>query len=331
VYRQYDHDVRHGTVLRPGAADAAIVRVLAPGSGSLPPRAKAVAITAGCQSRHVYLAPYEGTRLVIAEAHANLVAVGATPLAVTDCLNFGNPERPEIMWQLAESIRGMADALRELDVPVVSGNVSLYNETDGKAIKPTPMIAMVGLLEDAGRHATMSFRQVGDIVAVVGDVAGDLAGSSYLEYVHGLVSGVPARLDVARHRPVFDAVLALVQGGHLASAHDISDGGLAVAVAECAVTAERPLGVSIDLPAHHEARADEVLFGEAPARFVISFASTAIDAVQAVCAAHGAPLHVVGSVGGPNIDIRINGQPRILLAPALAHAAWTQGFQVALG
>jgi phosphoribosylformylglycinamidine synthase len=331
VYRQYDHDVRHGTVLRPGAADAAIVRVLAPGSGALPAWAKGVAITAGCQSRHVYLAPYQGTRLVIAEAYANLVAVGATPLAVTDCLNFGNPEKPEIMWQLAESIRGMADALRDLGIPVVSGNVSLYNETDGKAIKPTPMIAMVGLLEDASRHATMSFRQVGDIVAVVGAVGGDIAGSSYLEYVHGLVSGVPAPLDVARHRPVFDAVLALVQAGHLASAHDISDGGLAVAVAECAVTAQRPLGVSIDLPAHHEARTDDVLFGEAPARFVISFASTEIEAVQAICAAHGAPLHVVGSVGGPNIDIRINGQPRILLAPNLAHAAWTQGFQIALG
>jgi phosphoribosylformylglycinamidine synthase II len=335
VYRQYDHDVRHGTVLRPGAADAAIVRVLVPTPRSAgdaqPARAKGVAITAGCQSRYVYLAPYEGTRLVIAEAYANLVAVGATPLAVTDCLNFGNPERPEIMWQLAESIRGMADALRALEVPVVSGNVSLYNETDGKAIKPTPMIAMVGLLEDAAQHATMSFRRAGDLVAVVGDLAGDLAGSSYLDHIHGQVSGVPARLDIDRHRPVFDAVLALVQAGHLASAHDISDGGLAVAVAECAVTASRPLGLSIDLPAHIDTRADEVLFGEAPARFVISFDPTAIDAVQAICAARGAPLHVVGQVGGLDIDIRINGQPRILLATRLAHAAWTQGFQAALG
>ena len=335
VYRQYDHDVRHGTVLRPGAADAAIVRVLAPGSGPLPARVKGVAITAGCQSRHVYLAPYEGTRLVIAEAYANLVAVGATPLAVTDCLNFGNPEKPEIMWQLAESIRGMADALRALEVPVVSGNVSLYNETDGKAIKPTPMIAMVGLLEDASRHATMSFRQAGDVVAVVGDIdgeyGGDIAGSSYLEYVHGQVSGVPARLDVARHRPVFDAVRALVEAGHLASAHDISDGGLAVAVAECAVTARRPLGLRIDLPAHHGSRADAVLFGEAPARFVISFAATETETIQAICAERGAPLHVVGSVGGPSIDIRINGQQRIRLAPGLAHTAWTQGFHAALG
>jgi phosphoribosylformylglycinamidine synthase II len=335
VYRQYDHDVRHGTVLRPGAADSAIVRVLPPGSGALPARAKGVAITAGCQSRYVYLAPYEGTRLVIAEAYANLVAVGATPLAVTDCLNFGNPERPEIMWQLAESIRGMADALRALDVPVVSGNVSLYNETDGKAIKPTPMIAMVGLLEDASRHAAMSFRHAGDLVAVVGHIdderGGSIAGSSYLEHVHGQVSGVPVPLEIARHRPVFDAVLALVQAGHLASAHDVSDGGLAVAVAECAVTASRPLGVSIDLPAHHDSRADAVLFGEAPARFVISFASTEIEAVQNICAAHGAPLHVVGSVGGLTIDIRINGQPRILLAPDQAHEAWTKGFQAALG
>ncbi len=336
VYRQYDHDVRHGTVLRPGAADAAVVRVLPSGPEAaaerkLPARTKGVAITAGCQSRHVYLAPYEGTRLVIAEAYANLVAVGATPLAVTDCLNFGNPEKPEIMWQLAESIRGMGDALRALEVPVVSGNVSLYNETDGKAIKPTPMIAMVGLLDDAARHATMSFQRPGDLVAVVGDVAGDIAGSSYLDHVHGRVSGVPAPLDIARHRPVFDAILAMIQAGHLASAHDISDGGLAVAVAESAITASRALGVNIDLPALKDVRDDAILFGEAPARFVISFAATARDAIAAICTAHGAPLAVVGAVGGATIEIGIGGKSRIVIPTDRAHTAWTQGFQTALG
>jgi phosphoribosylformylglycinamidine synthase II len=339
VYRQYDHDVRHGTVVRPGAADAAVVRVLpsaAPASvepvdRALPARTKGVAITAGCQSRHVYLAPFEGTRLVIAEAYANLVAVGATPLAVTDCLNFGNPEKPEIMWQLAESIRGMGDALRALDVPVVSGNVSLYNETDGKAIKPTPMIAMVGLLDDAARHATMSFQRPGDLVAVVGDIAGDIAGSSYLDYVHGRVSGVPAPLDVARHKPVFDAVLAMIQAGHLASAHDISDGGLAVAVAESAITAGRGLGVNVDLPAQEGVRDDAILFGEAPARFVVSFAAAQRDAIVALCAAHGAPLAVVGAGGGATIEIGIGGKSRVVVPTERAHTAWTQGFQAALG
>jgi phosphoribosylformylglycinamidine synthase len=335
VYRQYDHDVRHGTVVRPGAADAAVIRVLpptAPGADrALPARAKGVAITAGCQSRHVYLAPYEGTRLVIAEAYANLVAVGATPLAVTDCLNFGNPEKPEIMWQLAESIRGMGDALRAFGVPVVSGNVSLYNETDGKAIKPTPMIAMVGLLDDAARHATMAFQRPGDLVAVVGDVAGDVAGSSYLDHVHGRVSGVPAPLDVARHMPVFDAVLAMIQAGHLASAHDVSDGGLAVAVAESVITASRPLGVNIDLPAQQGVRDDAILFGEAPARFVISFAATQREAVAAICAARGAPLAVVGAVGGTTIEIGIGGKSRIVIPTERAHTAWIQGFQAALG
>jgi phosphoribosylformylglycinamidine synthase len=281
VWRQYDHNVRHGTVVRPGAAGAGVVRVLVPGSD----RAKGVAITAGCLQRMVYLAPYEGSRLCVAEAYANLVSVGATPLAVTDCLNFGNPEKPEIMWQFAESVRGLGDACRELETPIVSGNVSLYNETDGQAVKPTPMIAMVGLLADAARTAAAGFRRAGDLVAVISPagagLGGSLAGSEYLARLHGLVAGVPAPLDAARARPVFDAVRALVEAGLVSSATDGSDGGLLTCLAECAVSGPSgPVGIDVRLPRRAGDRVDELLFGEAPARFVVSYPQERADQVE---------------------------------------------------
>src|SRR6185503_803546 len=273
-----DHNVRHGTVVRPGAAGAGVVRVLIPGTD----RAKGVAITAGCLQRMVYLAPYEGSRLCVAEAYANLVAVGATPLAVTDCLNFGNPEKPDIMWQFAESVRGLGDACRELGTPVVSGNVSLYNETDGQAIKPTPMIAMVGLIADVSRTTSAGFRRAGDLVAVLSPagagLAGSLAGSEYLARVHGLVSGTPAPLDARRAQPVFDAVRALVEAGLLSSAQDVSDGGLVTCLAECAVSGPGgPLGIDVRLPRGARDRVDDLLFGEAPARFVVSYPQERAD------------------------------------------------------
>ncbi|WP_428269616.1 phosphoribosylformylglycinamidine synthase subunit PurL [Haliangium sp.] len=342
VYEQYDHNVRHGTVIRPGAADAGMVRVFAPPDESGHRRAKGVAISAGCSSRQVYLAPHEGTELVVAEAYANLVAVGATPLAVTNCLNFGNPEKPEIMWQFAESIRGLGDALRALEVPVVSGNVSLYNETDGKAIKPTPMLAMVGLLDDVERHVTMGFCEAGHLVAVVGDISGDIGGdiggSTYLAHIHGREAGRPAPLDIDRHRPVFDAVLAMIRGGHLASAHDVSDGGLAVAVAESAIAGERPLGVRVELPASSgeggggsadglSQRADGLLFGEAPARFVVSLPEQARAEVERIAAEQGASLAILGRTGGDEIAF-VRGTETLLSVPvADADAAWRDGFR----
>lgn len=328
VYRQYDHNVRHGTVIRPGAADAGVVRVLGPADSSGAQRQKGVAISAGCTSRYVYLAPYEGTKLVVAEAFANLVAVGATPLAVTNCLNFGNPEKPEIMWQLAESVRGLGDACRELRTPVISGNVSLYNETDGKAIKPTPMIAMVGLLDDVSRHATMDFKAPGHLVAVIGEIGGSLAGSEYLERLGGQVAGVPARFEADRHRPVLEAVLAMIQGGFLASAHDISDGGLAVALAESAISGPEPMGVSVELGDDGSGgRADEILFGEAPTRFVVSFAEQHRGRLTALAAEHGAPFAVIGSTGGDLITLRV-GAASATSSVRDAHAAWSQGFRV---
>jgi phosphoribosylformylglycinamidine synthase subunit PurL len=339
VWRQYDHNVRHGTVVRPGAAGAGVVRVLIPGTD----RAKGVAITAGCLQRMVYLAPYEGSRLCVAEAYANLVAVGATPLAVTDCLNFGSPEKPEIMWQFAESVRGLGDACRELATPIVSGNVSLYNETDGQAIKPTPMIAMVGLIADVTRTATAGFRRAGDLIAVLSptgaSLAGSLAGSEYLDRAHGLVAGVPAPLDALRARPVFDAVRALVEGGLLSSAQDVSDGGLATCLAECAVSGPGgPLGIDVRLPRSARDRVDELVFGEAPARFVVSYPDERADQVERLARAKGALVTAIGRVGGDRLRITLEGDGAVLARRQPIEIelerlvrAWRDGLRLALG
>jgi phosphoribosylformylglycinamidine synthase len=308
-----------------------------------------VAITAGCLQRMVYLAPYEGSRLSIAEAYANLVAVGATPLAVTDCLNFGNPEKPEIMWQFAESVRGLGDACRELATPIVSGNVSLYNETDGQAIKPTPMIAMVGLLADAARTATAGFRRAGDLIAVVSPagagLGGSLAGSEYLARVHGIVAGVPAPLDVARARLVFDAVRELVEAGLVSSAQDVSDGGLLTCLAECALlgrsgTGDRdgPLGIDVRLPRRAGDRIDDLLFGEAPARFVVSYAHERADEVERLARQRGALFTPIGRVAGDRLRVQLEGDGAVLARGQAIEVeldrlvrAWRDGLKVALG
>jgi phosphoribosylformylglycinamidine synthase subunit PurL len=327
VYRQYDHNVRHGTVLRPGQGDAGVVRVLAPGG-----REKGLGVSVGCQSRLVYLDPYEGAKLAVAEAYANLAAVGAEPLAITDCLNFGSPENPEIMWQLAEAIRGLGDACRELGTPVVSGNVSLYNETDGVAIKPTPMVAMVGLLDDVRHHAGSAFPEAGLEVAVVGELAGSLAGSEYQERRLGRPSGVIARFDAARDKPVMDGVRQLIAEGLVTVAHDVSEGGLAVCVAECAMGGEQPVGVALDLPEAGPTDA-HLLFGEAPARFVIAYPKGRRDQVAAKCERLGARLTPVGETGGDRVRVIVGGDERrgfdVPVADALG--AWRGGLSAITG
>jgi len=242
----------------------------------------------------------------VAEAYANLTAVGAEPLALTNCLNFGNPEKPEIMWQFVESIRGLGDACRQLGTPVVSGNVSLYNETDGQAIKPTPMVAMVGLLDDCRLHGTMAFIGEGLDVAVIGPVAGRLAGSAYIERFARL-SGAPAALDEGEFLATCGAVRELIRAGRVSAVHDISDGGLAVAVAECAVSGD--VGVAVEIsadlargPGGGAASAEEVMFGEAPGRFVVAYRREDADAVAEVVCRHGAAITGIGRTTGGGDD-----------------------------
>ena len=293
VYRQYDHMVRIGTAIRPGQGDAAVVRFTGQRDGG-------VAVSVGCNSRWCYLDPRLGAAHAVAETARNVSCVGGEPLAVTDCLNFGNPERPEIMWQFEQACLGIAEACAALQTPVVSGNVSLYNETEGKAVLPTPMIGMVGLMDDCAKNAGSCFMAAGDRVAVVGGLGqGHLGGSEYLKTVHGRVAGVPPPLDFARERAVQKAVRDCVRAGLLKSAHDCSDGGLAVTLAEMCFG--RDLGCRVALKS--QLRPDALLFGEDASRIVVSFAPADREAVEAICKAAGAPLEDIGQVGGPTLIV----------------------------
>ncbi|HTO96768.1 MAG TPA: phosphoribosylformylglycinamidine synthase subunit PurL [Myxococcales bacterium] len=293
VYRQYDHMVRIGTAMRPGQGDAAIVRFTGQREGG-------VALSVGCNSRWCWLDPRLGAAHAVAETARNVSCVGGEPLAVTDCLNFGNPERPEIMWQFEQACLGIADACTALETPVVSGNVSLYNETEGKAVFPTPMIGMVGLMDDCGRNAGGGFAAAGDLVAVVGGLGnGHLGGSEYLKAVHGKVAGLPPPLDLAREKAVQAAVRKAVRAGVLKAAHDCSDGGLAVALAEMCFS--RDLGCRVTLES--SLRPDALLFGEDAGRVVISYAPDKRPELEAICEEAGAPLVEIGQVGGASLVV----------------------------
>ncbi len=317
VYRQYDYMVRLGTVVRPGG-DAAVVRL----EGD-----KGVALSADCPSRMVYLDPYMGAMLTVAEACRNVSVVGGEPIGLTDCLNFGNPEKPEIMWQFAEAVRGIADACRALDVPVVSGNVSLYNETDGKGIFPTPTCAVVGLVPDVNHTSTTWWKERGHEIALLGVCTGEAGGSEYLAACFDKVAGLPPRLDVARELAVQAAVRELVRAGLVASAHDCADGGIAVALAESCIMGapEGGLGAKVRIPG--DARIDLLLFAEDPSRVLISYDPARRAEVEAVARKAGAPFAVIGQVGGDSLEIE-----GALQVPVqeLAHR-WGKGFTQVLG
>ena len=236
IYRQYDQLVQGNTVLGPGG-DAALVRVkLEDGT----PTQKGLALAVDCNPRWCWLDPYTGTLAAVAEAARNVACTGARPLALTNCLNFGNPEKPEIMWEFAEATRGLADAASALGTPVVSGNVSFYNETSGRAIHPTPTIAMVGLLEPWERHATSHFSAPGRAILLLGRTREELGGSEWLALRRGLEAGHPPAVDLDHERRLAGLLQAAVAGGLVASAHDVARGGLAVALAQCAIAGATP-------------------------------------------------------------------------------------------
>ena len=294
VYRQYDHQVQTNTVVPPGG-DAAVLRIKATPKG--------IAVTTDGNGRYCYLDPYVGGMIAVAEACRNLACVGAEPLALTDCLNFGNPERPDVYYQLEECIRGIAEASSRLDAPVVSGNVSLYNETRGQAIYPTPVIGALGLLDDVSRHATVGFKDQGDVVLLLGasNVHGDsrgLAGSEYLELVHGLVAGRPT-LDMDLELKVQRTCRLAVREGVAKSAHDCSDGGLAVALAESCITG----GVGLHVTCPLNGRWDAAMFGEGQSRIVVSVAPDRLDDLERICRSEGAPWTVLGEIGGHSLVV----------------------------
>ncbi|MDF1501518.1 phosphoribosylformylglycinamidine synthase subunit PurL [Roseisolibacter sp. H3M3-2] len=286
VHRQYDTMVRTSTVIGPGG-DAAVVRLRGTD--------KAVALKVDCNGRYCHLDPYEGAKQAVAEAARNVACAGGRPKAITNNLNFGNPKRPEVYFQLREAVRGMGEACRALQTPVTGGNVSLYNENPNGAIYPTPVIGMVGLVEAIAHVTPAHFRRAGDAIVLLGENTAELGGSEYLQRVHGLAAGAPPRVDLDAERRLIDALLDAIAGGHVASAHDCSDGGLAVALAECAVgDEERWLGADVDLSAWDALPRRALLFGEAQGRVVVSTAAP--DAVVATAARLAYAARVVGAV-----------------------------------
>lgn len=290
IYEQYDHSVQVRTVVAPGAGDAAVLRVT-----ELAPKGLALAVDGS--GTLCALDPYRGARLAVAECAADLACVGAEPLGVTDGLNFGNPEDPEVFWTFRQAVVGIADACRALRIPVVGGNVSFYNESPDGPIPPTPIVAMVGLVEDVRRAPGMAFRGAGDLIVLVGDPASELGASTYLRAVHGMDRGRPRDVDFAVHQRVLAVVRDAVRAGLTRSAHDCSDGGVAVAVAESAIAGG--VGAEIVLPAG--GRRDAVLFGEASSRFVVSVGEDDAPALFALAGGAGVPVTVLGRTGGERL------------------------------
>ncbi|HEX8503044.1 MAG TPA: phosphoribosylformylglycinamidine synthase subunit PurL [Pyrinomonadaceae bacterium] len=329
VYRQYDHMVRTNTAVLPGA-DAAVVRIKE--------TRRALAMSLDGNGRYCAIDPRAGARLVVAESARNVACVGARPIAITNCLNFASPERPEVMWSFSEVIDGMAEACEALGTPVVSGNVSFYNETEGRGIHPTPVIGMVGLVEDVRRVVTQGFKREGHLVALVGTTAGgDLAAGEYAATVLGQSVGqmieagarAPA-LDLAREVAVQRAVLLAAEEGLLQSAHDCSDGGLAVALAEsCFSTLGRAaLGASVELGGGLPAA--EELFGETPSRVVVSFEEAQRTRLERIAAQAGAPLKVIGRVGGQSLRIKAEGREHVSQPVTELEALWRGSLGVRL-
>ena len=291
VYRQYDQLVGGNTVVRPGG-DAAVLRVEGTRRG--------LALTVDGNSRYTRLDPYLGAVLAVVEAARNCVAVGARPLAVSDCLNYGNPEQPDVMWEFEQGIAGIRVACLALGIPVVSGNVSFYNETEGRSIPPTPVIAMVGLLEDVEAHVTPWWKAEGDVVVLLGRTREELGGSEYLAVVHGLVRGTPPWIDLEAEKRLHRVVLEAAGERLLRSAHDVAEGGLAVALAESCFGGPR-LGVRVTL--ERGMRTDALLFGESQSRMLVSVRRRHLGRLRELCRREEVPLAVLGEVRGTHLVI----------------------------
>ena len=310
VWRQYDHMVRTNTVVLPGS-DAAVLRLKreegesAGGRGTGAP-VRGIALSTDGNGRYAYLDPYLGGAQAVAEAARNVVCAGAEPIGLTNCLNFASPEDPGVMWQFRRCIEGLAEACRVLETPVTGGNVSFYNETMGKAIFPTPVVGMLGLLEDIEHRTTAGFKRAGDAVLLAGETREELGGTEYLKLVTGEVRGLPPTLDLGREKALQSFVLAAIRAGLVRSAHDCSEGGLAVALAECAFLAEPgAAGVEADVSAGVAApadgaagsiRLDAALFGESQSRVVLSCAPASLPVLTNLASRHGVPLARLGAV-----------------------------------
>jgi phosphoribosylformylglycinamidine synthase II len=303
VFRRYDHMVGDATVVPPGG-DAAMLRIKGTRLG--------IAMTTDCNARYCHLDPHLGAQLAVAEAARNIVATGARPLAVTDCLNLANPDRPEVYWELEEVVAGLAYACRSMELPIVSGNVSLYNDSNGEsAIYPTPVVGMIGLIDDYGKRLGAGLRAEGDFVLLIGSSHNDLGGSEFLKVEHGVVAGRPPALDLTREMAVNRLILSAAQSGYLHSAHDCAEGGMLVALAECCMLG----GIGVRGPGirpEGPLRLDAAFFGESPGRYIVSVASRAMPELQSLARRHNVEISLLGLAGGDSLEFE--GQVKVSLA-----------------
>jgi len=313
VFRQYDHMVQTNTAFLPGA-DAAVLR--------LKGRKEALAMTLDGNSLYALLDPRTGGKIAVAEACRNLACVGARPVGVTNCLNFGNPEKPEIMWQFKEVAEGIAEACRIFDIPVTGGNVSFYNDTEGISIHPTPVLGIVGILEDIGLAVSPGFKAEGEAVVLLGHNQDELGGSEYLKTLHGMEAGRPPHIDLSREKAVQDLCLEAIRRGWLRSAHDVSEGGLAVSLAESAFHSRSGLGCRVEL--EEDFRADALLFGETQSRIIATAAMENLDRVLGLAHSLGVEARSLGRIGGDRIVIRQRGKTVIDVSVQESHRIWKQ-------
>jgi phosphoribosylformylglycinamidine synthase II len=322
VYRQYDYMVRSNTLVLAGMG-AGVVRV----KGT----ASALAISTDGNGRYCYLNPRRGAMLALAEAARNVACAGAVPIGATNCLNFGNPERPEIMWQFIEAVEGLADACAALEIPITGGNVSLYNETAGSAIFPTPVVGVLGLIENAACTLSRTFKGADADIVVLGENLGELGGSEYTKTIHGAVCGEAPRLDLARERALISVLTQAAASGFLQSAHDCSDGGLAITICECAFETGG-IGLDVDLPRAHGVSTPELatiatLFGETASRAVVTTRPGDTSRLMQVAFDLEVPARVIGRTGGPSIRIAIEGSPAIDCGLAEAEQRWGEAIE----
>ncbi|MGW9530599.1 phosphoribosylformylglycinamidine synthase subunit PurL [Paenibacillus terrae] len=309
VYEQYDYMVRTSTAVRPGS-DAAVVTVRGTRKG--------LAMTTDCNGRYVYLDPEVGGRIAVSEAARNIVCSGGEPLAITDNLNFGNPEKPDIFWQMEKAVDGMAEACRVLDTPVIGGNVSLYNENAKGSIYPTPVVGMVGLVHDTDHITTQGFKAEGDVIFLVGETKAELGGSEFQAVVHGVSEGRPPELNLNVEKTLLNAVLSAIQTGLVQSAHDLAEGGLAVALAESGISG----GLGAQVNVETTLRPDHALFSESQSRILLSASPDKASALEAHLRGLGVPVTVLGKVEGSQLTVEVNGQPALNEAVASLKQIW---------
>jgi phosphoribosylformylglycinamidine synthase len=318
IYEQYDTNVRTNTIARPERRDAAIIRVKGTG--------RALALSSDVNPAYCYLDPYEGGKQAVAEAARNIAASGGRPVAITDCLNFGSPERPEIMWQFAECIRGISDACNALGTPVVSGNVSFYNETEGRAVHPTPTIGMVGILEREDAGAEIYFRKPGLGIVLLGATRDELGGSEYQQRFHPGALVPPPRVDLDRENALINLLLAAHDQRLLHSAHDISNGGLAVALAECSM---EEIGCHVDLGGHaDDLDAIALLFSESQGRAIV--ATSRVDELLRRAKEHSVPAMPIGHTAAGAFLIERNGVALVRISSLELARIWRSAFALLL-